>query len=148
MKLIPREDYEKLRKLLPRDRIPWSAMHELPGFQEAKKEILGRLLDDARVRVPLNAYAGQNKDAYGTFFREADHELSKSLREDVGYAEEARTTHTVSMVCHVFSLLSRLSGQQRASASLQRLYSRDRSREARMDRAQQASQGNGWTPDI
>ena len=170
------KQYEILRDMLPRDRIPVQQMRELPGFQAAQKAVLDSLLVDARVRVPLNAYAkklsqetaetetetetetekepGDRRSAYrraySTFFRAANRELYRILQEDKGYAAEARETHATQTVCVLFRLLSQLTGQRQAAATLaaSKLMSRDRSREARMDKAQQASQGEGWTPNL
>lgn len=144
-------EYAALRELLPRDRIPVRQMREIPGFQAAEQTAMDRLLSDARIRIRLNTYAGKQPDpqaAYRDFFRAADQELIQMLREDTGYTREAWDTCTVEVVCCVARVLSQLTRQQQASAGLARPLSRDRSREAKQDRAQQASQGDGWSPDI
>lgn len=165
VRLIPAEDYARLLSMLPKERISWQAMRELPEFQAAKKEVLNEMLDDARVRLRLNAYAKtmetdnqtaaksdsqSYKKAYAEFFQAADNELCAKLREDAGYTEEAYQTSAVSTVCGVVAMLARLSRQQQATASLsaKRIHSRDLSREAMKDRAQQQSQSNDWEPDF
>ena len=147
---LPEEKLADLLRLLPPDRIPISEMDRFPGFQAEKQELLHSLLEDARIRIPLEAAAkkGDPKETYAAFFRTAEQELTRQLREVAGYTREQRLTQTVCAVNQAFMLLSRLTGQQRAAAQTKRLYSRDKSREARQDQAQRSAQGQGWEPDI
>lgn len=146
-------EYAALRELLPRDRIPVQQMREIPGFRAAEHTAMDSLFSDARIRIRLNAYAKNHSDsqtAYRDFSRAADQALIQMLREDAGYTREAWNTSTVEVVCCVARVLSQLTRQQQASSSLamRQTRSRDRSREAKKDQAQQASQGSGWSPDI
>lgn len=161
--LIDTPEYEALKAMLPRDRVSRKSMREIPGFQEAKRELLNRLTQDARVRVRLNAYAQSDRaeeeageegnafsQAYKDFYSAADEELTESLRDDMGYTQEAQETASAMMLCNLFSMLSRMAGQNQAKASLSRqnLASRDKSREAKMDKQKEKEQANGWEPDI
>ena len=97
-------------------------------------------MSDARVRAALQGYAGENVNACGDFSAALREQLIQSLYGDAGYQTEVMRT---------FDLLTRLTGQQQARASIrQRSFqpSKDRSREARRDAREKQSLAQ--SPDL
>ena len=106
-------------------------------------------MSDARVRAALQGYAGENVNACGDFSAALREQLIQSLYGDAGYQTEAIQTQGLQGLMRAFDLLTRLTGQQQARASIrQRSFqpSKDRSREARRDAREKQSLAQ--SPDL
>lgn len=143
--------YGQLLSSLPSERIPWQVLNCRKDFRSYRAELHARLLEDARFRAQLSAFAkGQLEKAaecqdttlpyrasVASVMREADHQLIMQVYEDKGWNWEAAQTHCLHLIQRLIVLLAQSTSQQRAKGEL--AIRRDLSKEARRDQKQRRS---------
>lgn len=143
--------YGQLLSSLPAERIPWQALNCREDFRSYRTELHARLLEDARFRAQLSAFAkGQLEKAADHLeaaaayrasvafaMREADRQLIMHIYEDKSWNWEAAQTHCLHLMQRLIALLAQSTSQQRAKGELH--IKRDLSKEARKDQKQKRS---------
>lgn len=138
------ESYQKLRDLLPAERIPVRYMeNQIPGFHDQMNALMSDILKDSRIRLRLQNYAlsvalpedriepkksdrtvcGKKlteeewqsyQNVYKAVKQELRGEIKQLLQQDAGWSAEAASTYTVGLLCSMMRLLSQTSAQKQA----------------------------------
>ncbi len=172
--LLPSLDsYAQLQQLLPKERIPFSEMKELPGYREAMEQVVEEVSADARIRRPIETYARQTEDftldgtgnrwmrkeeyrdyqkLMGQAQSDIRYEITQQLREDAGWNEEMIRTGTAMLLCGMLRLASQMTSQRNADLARERLAvkfrSKDKTIEAKRDYYQTQSSPGAWSQDF
>lgn len=153
--------YAALLQALPPERIPISALRELPEYAAFRNTLINDILSDACLRAKIKGYAknqtaytegsgagdkqtntnekASEKKAYADFRRAVERNLNERIYADMGYGSECVRTNTMLALLRMFSLLTRLRGQARAQGAVAQR-SHDLSSEAKKDLRQRRSQ--------
>lgn len=156
---------KELMELLPPERIPTSSYP--PEAKELLHSLTETVLDDARIRLPMQGYiheqttkAGldpkQDKEEIRQIWRETyrqahryvENEINHSVREEKGYNQEAYRTYGVGLAVALMRLLSMGANQQQAverqARNALKTRSKDKSKEAQKDYWATQQSGGGW----
>ncbi len=101
--------------------------------------LFGRRVDDKQWNEYWQVFKDIRKDI--------ERETKDRLRQDAGWKTEAVQTGSMMMVCDMMRLLSQLSGQQNQRCSRKRIYSKDKSKEAKKDLQARRSTGE-WEQEL
>lgn len=156
---------KELVELLPAERIPTGSYP--PEAKVLLHSLTEAVLDDARIRLPLNGYIEEQvtqagldpkqdkeesrqiwRDTYRQARRYVAAEINRSVREEKGYNREASRTYGVGLATALMRLLSMSTNQQQAverqTRNALKTRSKDQSKEAQKDYWATQQSGGGW----